>query len=127
MSWSSQPCATVAGRQANQKMGTDRYVWSVTPCLMAWPAVIMAPGPASLVVASVLGVVHAVDSRFASQKLLPQWYMVLRRPLSVFAISGMLITLGSSILSSDDGQVRQASRTLSSSQPDPNNEKAPAG
>ena len=53
----------------------------------------MAPGPASLAIASVLAVVHAVDSRFSSQKLLPQWYMVLRRPLSAFAISGMLITL----------------------------------
>jgi hypothetical protein len=74
-------------------MGTDRYVWSVTPCLMAWPAVVMAPGPASLAIASVLAVVHAVDGRFAGQRLLPQWYMVLRRPLSAFAISGMLITL----------------------------------
>ena len=75
------------------QMGTDRYVWSVTPCLMAWPAVLMAPGPASLAIASVLAVVHAVDGRFATQKLFPQWYMVLRRPLSAFAITGMLITL----------------------------------
>ena len=60
---------------------------------MAWPAVVMAPGPASLAIASVLAVVHAVDSRFAGQKLLPQWYMVLRRPLSAMAIFGMLITL----------------------------------
>lgn len=111
--------AYAAGRQANQQMGTDRYVWSVMPCLMAWPAVAMAPGPASLIVASVLGVVHAVDGRFAGQKLLPQWYMVLRRPLSAFAISGMLITLGSSFLSSDDVQVRQASHTASARQPSP--------
>ena len=116
-----------AGSQAAQQMGTDRYVWSVTPCLMAWPAIVMAPGPASLVVASVLGVVHAVDSRFAGQKLLPPWYMVLRRPLSVFAISGMLITLGGSLLFSDDVEVREASGTLNSHQPDPNKEKAPAG
>ena len=65
---------------------------------MAWPAVVMAPGPASLAIASVLAVVHAVDGRFAGQKLLPQWYMVLRRPLSVFAISGMLVTLFGSFL-----------------------------
>ena len=87
-----------AGKQASMQMSTDRYVWSVTPCLMAWPAVAMAPGPASLAIASVLAVVHAVDGRFASQKLLPQWYMVLRRPLSAFAISGMLITLVGSFL-----------------------------
>ncbi|DBA78234.1 TPA: hypothetical protein ACH3X2_008188 [Trebouxia sp. C0005] len=85
--------AEYGGKQASSQMGTDRYVWSVTPCLMAWPAVVMAPGPASLAIASVLAVVHAVDGRFAVQRLLPQWYMVLRRPLSAFAISGMLITL----------------------------------
>lgn len=104
-------------------MGTDRYVWSVMPCLMAWPAVIMAPGPASLVVASVLGVVHAVDSRFAGQKLLPPWYMVLRRPLSAFAISGMLITLGGSFLNSDDVKVREASHTVSNKPPAPSYER----
>lgn len=87
-----------AGEQASTQMGTDRYVWSVTPCLMAWPAVVMSPGPASLAIASVLAVVHAVDGRFAGQKLLPQWYMVLRRPLSAFAISGMLITLVGSFM-----------------------------
>lgn len=65
---------------------------------MAWPAVIMAPGPASLAIASVLAVVHAVDGRFATQKLLPHWYMTLRRPLSAFAISGMLITLVGSLV-----------------------------
>ena len=90
--------ATPAGRQAALQMGADRYVWSVTPCLMAWPAVVMAPGPASLAIASVLAIVHAVDGRFAGQKLLPQWYMVLRRPLSAFAISGMLVTLFGSFL-----------------------------
>lgn len=98
-------CCTIrlvfAGKQAAAQMGTDRYVWSVTPCLMAWPAVVMAPGPASLAIASVLAVVHAVDGRFAGQKLLPQWYMVLRRPLSAFAISGMLITLVGSFVYSE--------------------------
>lgn len=65
---------------------------------MAWPAVAMSTGPASLAIASVLGVVHAVDGTFAQQKLLPPWYMVLRRPLTAFAISGMLITLVGSFL-----------------------------
>ncbi|KAL3153412.1 hypothetical protein ABBQ38_011748 [Trebouxia sp. C0009 RCD-2024] len=92
------------GKQASMQMGTDRYVWSVTPCLMAWPAVIMAPGPASLAIASVLAVVHAVDGRFATQKLFPQWYMVLRRPLSAFAIAGMLITLVGSFVSPEAQQ-----------------------
>ena len=94
------------GTQASSQMGTDRYVWSVTPCLMAWPAVVMAPGPASLAIASVLAVVHAVDGRFSGQRLLPQWYMVLRRPLSAFAISGMLITLVGSLLYPEGQQIQ---------------------
>ena len=65
----------------------------------------MAPGPASLAIASVLAVVHAVDGRFAGQRLLPQWYMVLRRPLSAFAISGMLITLVGSFVYPESQQV----------------------
>ena len=100
-------CLLHAGKQASMHMGTDRYVWSVTPCLMAWPAVVMAPGPASLAIGSVLAVVHVVDGRFAGQNLLPHWYMVLRRPLSAFAISGMLITLVGSFIY-PDAQRQQA-------------------
>ncbi|DBA76354.1 hypothetical protein WJX77_005451 [Trebouxia sp. C0004] len=105
--------AEYGGKHASSQMGTDRYVWSVTPCLMAWPAVIMAPGPASLAIASVLAVVHAVDARFAGQRLLPQWYMVLRRPLSAFAISGMLITLVGSFLY-PEGQQSQSTPAIES-------------
>ena len=77
---------------------------------MAWPAVIMAAGPASLAIALVLAVVHAVDGRFTSQKLLPQWYMVLRRPLSAFAITGMLITLVGSFVYPEAQQQQNAGK-----------------
>lgn len=43
------------------RLASERYIWSVTPCLMAWPAVAMQAGPGSLVLATVLGVVYAVD------------------------------------------------------------------
>ena len=69
----------------------ERYLWSVTPCLMAWPAVSLAPGPGSLVVGATLGIVYAVDRAFAGKGLLPPWCALLgnrcpdRMPLSKHA------------------------------------------
>lgn len=59
--------------RASQQANADRYLWSVTPCLMAWPAVMMQPGPASLVVGSTLGVAYMVDRSFAQRGLMPSW------------------------------------------------------
>lgn len=50
-----------AGPVASARMASERYIWSVTPCLMAWPAVALQPGPGSLILGSVLGIVYAVD------------------------------------------------------------------
>ena len=50
-----------AGPVASAKMASERYIWSVTPCLMAWPAVALQAGPGSLILGTVLGVVYAVD------------------------------------------------------------------
>ena len=54
-------------------MALERYLWSVTPCLMAWPAVMMVPGPGAFAVATTLGVVHAVDSSLSRRGLVPPW------------------------------------------------------
>jgi hypothetical protein len=62
-----------AGKEVSAKALTERYLWSVTPCLMAWPAVTLQQGPGSLVVAMTLGVVYAVDRSFAGRGLLPPW------------------------------------------------------
>ena len=35
-------------------------MWSVTPCLMAWPAVSLEAGPASLVIAGTLAIAYGV-------------------------------------------------------------------
>jgi len=76
----------------------DRYIWSVIPALMAWPALVMQPGPGSLVVGSTLGVAYLVDRSFAKRHLLPSWYMALRLPLTLAAVTGMAITCSSSLL-----------------------------
>ena len=53
----------------------ERYLWGVTPSLMAWPAVAMGGGPGAFVVAITLGIVFVVDRSFARRRLLPPWYM----------------------------------------------------
>ena len=50
-----------AGPAASARVASERYIWSVTPCLMAWPAVTLQAGPGSLIVGTVLGVVYAID------------------------------------------------------------------
>ena len=67
------PAWPLAGRALSAAHETERYLWSVTPCLMAWPAVTLAPGPGSLIVGATLGIVYAVDSSFAAKGLLPSW------------------------------------------------------
>ena len=60
----------------------ERYLWGVTPCLMAWPAVVMPTGPGAFVIAATLGVVHIADRSFARRQLLPPWYMCPQHPAS---------------------------------------------
>ena len=96
------------GTQAAYSSASDRYIWSVTPCLLAWPAVTMPSGPGSFALASVLGVTYVMDRQFASRGLLPAWYMSLRVPLTLGAVAGLLTTAGSSLL---DVQQEEAQRT----------------
>ncbi len=53
----------------------ERYLWGVTPSLMAWPAVAMGGGPGAFVIATTLSIVYLVDRSFARRRLLPPWYM----------------------------------------------------
>lgn len=78
---------------------TERYIWSVMPCLLAWPAVTMQPGPGSFVAAVALAAAYVVDNSFARKALLPSWYMSLRLPLTLAAVGGLSITCASSFTS----------------------------
>ena len=61
------------GKALSAAHETERYLWSVTPCLMAWPAVTLQPGPGALVIGATLGIVYAVDASIAAKGLLPSW------------------------------------------------------
>ncbi|WP_338819061.1 DUF3429 domain-containing protein [Acidovorax temperans] len=64
---------------------THRFVWSVVPSLLAWPAVLlpMAGGAALLIVGFAAHL--AQDLRLASRAALPAWYLPLRWRLTVTA------------------------------------------
>ena len=97
------------GGAAGARAAGDRYLWSVTPCLVAWPAVALDPGPGALVAACTLGLAAAVDAGFARKGLLPPWYMSLRIPLTAGACAGLALTAGAA-LAADAADARAAGR-----------------
>lgn len=70
-------------------MTATRYLWSVAPCLMAWPAVALAPATGAALAASAPGAAAVVDASFAARGLLPLWMPALRWPLSAAAVIGL--------------------------------------
>lgn len=80
-----------AGSQG-AKLAGERYLWSVLPCLMAWPTVGMPVSEAAGIQAALLGVVYVVDRAWAKRGLLPAWYMQLRVPLTVLAVGACVMT-----------------------------------
>lgn len=76
--------AMVLGELSDRER-THRFVWSVVPSLLAWPAVLlpMAGGAALLIVGFAAHLVQ--DLRLASRAALPAWYLPLRWRLTVTA------------------------------------------
>ena len=80
-----------------------RYLWSVTPVLLAWPATALVgsskgngvkdrrkdEGRAAGIAAATLAAAAAADAAFASKGLLPPYLMKLRVPLSFAAVGGL--------------------------------------
>ena len=78
--------------QLGSKMTEQRFLWSVMPCLMAWPTVAMTTSHAASVQVALLGLLYFVDRAWAQRGLLPRWYMTLRLPLTVLAAGGLGLT-----------------------------------
>lgn len=58
--------------------------------------------------------VRQVDRSFASKGLLPSWYMALRLPLTLAAVTGMSLTLVSSVMDSEAAVGPEAARAAPS-------------
>lgn len=71
---------------------SSRYLWSVLPCLAAFPTLIMPIQEAAGVQAALLGFVYMSDRSWAKRGGLPPWYINLRTPLTVLAASGLTMT-----------------------------------
>ena len=71
---------------------SSRYLWSVVPCLAAFPTLVMPIQEAAGIQAALLGFVYMTDRSWAKRGGLPPWYMKLRTPLTVLAASGLTMT-----------------------------------
>lgn len=98
--------SSVAAAAACPRATAVRYLWSVVPCLLAWPATaLVAKGGdkgkqggrgkredearAAGLAAATLAAAAAADAVFASRGLLPPYLMKLRVPLTCAAVGGL--------------------------------------
>ena len=81
--------SVAASPSAARAVTAARYLWSVAPCLMAWPAVALATPTGAVLAASALGTAAVVDASFAARGLLPAWFPALRLPLPAAAVIGL--------------------------------------
>ena len=68
--------------------------WSVTPALLAWFSVMMAPESALMALMACYLAAFAVDMQAVKKGLLPLWYLSLRRVLT----TGAFLCLGATLL-----------------------------
>ncbi|KAI3434799.1 hypothetical protein D9Q98_002857 [Chlorella vulgaris] len=78
------------------KMADQRYLWSVLPCLMAWPTIAMPTAAAAGIQAGLFTAVYFVDRSWAGKGLLPPWYINMRLPLTLMAVGGLALTAATS-------------------------------
>ena len=65
------------------------FVWSVMPALIAWPALLLAPFMASLLLISGFVAHYWQDRRLAGWVSLPAWYLPLRLRLTAVGCCGL--------------------------------------
>lgn len=99
----------IAGHVASWAASKERYLWSVTPSLLAWPIITLPAGPGSLIMALIFGGIYSVDRAFARKGLLgPSWYMDLRLPLTLGAVSGLVLTTATSLAADADAAAHES-------------------
>lgn len=75
------------------KLMFERYVWSVMPALVAFPAAGAGDKAGAAVIFCALMATFAIDAKFNWKGALPKWYMALRVPLTAGAATAMFLTL----------------------------------
>lgn len=69
-------------KQFTPQQQNASFVWSVVPALIAWPALLLAPFMASLLLISGFLAHYWQDCRLARRVSLPAWYLPLRLRLT---------------------------------------------
>jgi hypothetical protein len=70
-----------------------RLGWSVTPSLIGWAALQLAPATALVVLIAALAIAFAIDRRSLDDDRTPPWYLRLRLALTAGAIASLVVTL----------------------------------
>lgn len=70
----------------NINISTVRYIWSIVPSLLAWPALLLSDIPKMSLLIVSFSLVLGVDAWCSMQGLLPPWYLPLRVLLSLVVI-----------------------------------------
>ena len=70
-----------------------RFLWGVTPSLLAWASLSLPPVTSHGALIASLVSCYVVDLHFYRQKLLQPWYFSLRLPLTVIASSSLGLSL----------------------------------
>eukprot|EP00963_Diacronema_lutheri_P003577 scaffold285_cov330-Pavlova_lutheri.AAC.95 len=84
-------CVVAPGAAATSS-APGRLAWSVVPSLIAWPTTAMSTSLGAATAAAGLGLAYAVDFRYGRKRAFPTWYMRLRLPLTVVAVSSLMAT-----------------------------------
>ena len=74
-------------------IGWERLIWSVTPCLIAWIALRMHPAIALFVFIGTFSLAFFIDRRAVKAGFLPDWYLDLRKVLTLGALMCLTATL----------------------------------
>lgn len=70
-----------------------RLSWSVLPSLIAWVALRMYPLPALAVLIAAFALAFFVDRQSIRSGFFPEWYLPLRRLLTLGAMACLIVTL----------------------------------
>jgi hypothetical protein len=68
-----------------------RFLWSVVPALMAWPAMLLGTSLAALVLVAGFVAHYLHDRHLGASAFLPRWYLPLRFRLTVVACGSLSI------------------------------------
>lgn len=83
----------------NINISTARYIWSIVPSLLAWPALLLSDIPKMSLLILSFSLVLGVDAWCSMQGLLPPWYLPLRVLLSLVVIFCLISSTLNSYLS----------------------------